>query len=124
MLSMLIFNQRETIKRRRKLRVGQTPSEAVLWEQLRGSKMGIKFRRQFGIGPYVADFYAPHARLVVEVDGSIHSVPEVQMKDAERQKFLEGLGLRVVRFTVDEVTGNMDGVLHRVRAAITQNPLL
>ena len=121
---MLIFNQRENLSFRRRLRVKQTASEELLWGQLRAAKLGIKFRRQFGIGPYIEDFYSPSVRLVVEVDGSIHEDPEVRMKDIERTKFLEGLGLIVIRFTVHEVTGNMDDVLFRIRMCLDQNPLL
>lgn len=119
----LIFNQREDKDLRRLLRSTQTESEALLWQELRGSRLGIKFRRQFGIGPYVADFYAPRARLIVEIDGSVHSDPVVQQKDRERQKDIEGLGLKVIRFTVGEITGNIEAVLRTIHAAL-QNPLL
>lgn len=85
--------------------------------------MGIKFRRQFGIGPYIVDFYAPRAQLVIEVDGSIHELEEIRVKDYERQKDIEGLGLTFLRFTSQEITGNMEAVLRTIRATL-QNPLL
>lgn len=127
----LIFNQREDIELRRTLRQEQTETEDHLWQELRGSKLGIKFRRQFGIGPYVVDFYAPRAQLVVEIDGSIHELKEVYEKDVERQNDIEGLGLRFLRFTTEEITGNMETVLRTIRLSLTppqkpshQNPLL
>jgi cyclase len=119
----LIFNQREDKALRRTLRKGQTETEELLWQELRGSRLGIKFRRQFGVGAYVVDFYAPRVRLVVEIDGSIHELKEIRQKDIKRQKDIEGLGLRFIRFTNDEITGNMEAVLRTIRTSL-QNPLL
>jgi cyclase len=118
-----IFNRREDKELRRTLRKEQTETEEMLWQELRGSRLGIKFRRQFGVGAYVVDFYAPKARLVVEIDGSIHELEEIRQKDIERQRDIEGLGLRFIRFTNDEITGNMGAVLRTIRASL-QNPLL
>ncbi|KAA0205551.1 endonuclease domain-containing protein [Candidatus Uhrbacteria bacterium] len=119
----LIFNQWEDKDLRRELRKGQTTTELLLWDRLRSSKLGVKFRRQFGIGSYVVDFYAPRARLVIEVDGSIHELEEIRVKDVERQKDIEALGLTFLRFTSQEITGNMEAVLRTIRATL-QNPLL
>ncbi|MBK8251153.1 MAG: DUF559 domain-containing protein [Polyangiaceae bacterium] len=57
----------------RRMRATPTTSEAILWEALRGSQVGVMFRRQVVIGPYIVDFCAPSVRLVVEVDGGYHS---------------------------------------------------
>jgi very-short-patch-repair endonuclease len=62
---------------------------------------GFKFRRQHAIGPYFVDFYCVQASLVIEVDGSIHDGQVDQ--DVARQQYLESLGLRVLRFTNDEI---------------------
>ena len=68
---------------------------------MRGRKLGgYKFRRQAPIGPYIADFYAPEARLVVEVDGPIHDQQEAA--DNERTRYLEARGIRVVRIRADD----------------------
>jgi very-short-patch-repair endonuclease len=77
----------------RKLRREQTASEAILWEALRNRKLeGRKFRRQHPIGKFVVDFYCNAEGLIVEVDGSIHELPEQQELDRQRQFLLESLG--------------------------------
>ena len=119
-----VFNQREDIELRRKLRKNQTGAEALLWGELRDTKLGIRFRRQFGIGPYVVDFYAPRAQLVIEIDGSIHDLDDIRANDLQRQADIEGLRLRFLRFTNNEVTGNIEAVLIQIRLFLTQNPLL
>ena len=68
-------------------------SEKKLWARLRRDALGVRFRRQVPVGPYVLDFYCPAAKLVVEVDGPLHA----QVADAKRDAFLEGLGMRVIR---------------------------
>ncbi len=57
-----------------------TKAEAILWEKIRASQLGIKVKRQYGIGPYILDFYIPKIRLAIEVDGEIHLKPDVQEK--------------------------------------------
>ena len=93
-----------------------TPAEDVLWQRLRRKALGVNFRRQHAVGPFIVDFYCPEARLVVEVDGLIHVyTPE---EDAIRQEFLETQGLRVIRFTNGEVIQFMDGVLEQIVEAL------
>jgi len=118
-----IYNQSKMIERRRILRRNQTATEKQLWKQLRGSKLGARFVRQFSIGCYVVDFYAPSRRLVVEIDGSIHELGNIKEYDLDRQANLESLGLHMLRFTVNEIVGNMNDVLSAIRSAL-QNPLL
>src|SRR5689334_5456897 len=82
----------------RQMRHEPTPAENVLWQKLR--RKGVAdagFRRQHPIDRFIVDFYCHEARLVVEVDGSIHEY--TQEEDALRQEFLESLGLRVIRFS-------------------------
>jgi very-short-patch-repair endonuclease len=119
-----IFNQREAKEVRRDLRKVQTRAEELLWNVLRGSRLGLRFRRQFGVGPYIVDFYAPRARLVIEVDGSVHDLDRVHALDVHRQRDIEALGLKFLRFTNHEITGNMEAVLLQIRLALNQNPLL
>jgi very-short-patch-repair endonuclease len=76
----------------------------------------FKFRRQHAIERFIVDFYCASARLVVEVDGPIHDyTPE---EDALRQEYLEGLGLRVIRFTNDTVLYQIDVVLQQIEATL------
>ena len=83
----------------RNLRKTMTDAELKLWFQLRGKKVaGVQFYRQKPIGPYVVDFYAPAAGLVIEVDGSQHLENGGRVRDRKRDIFLENLGLCVLRF--------------------------
>jgi very-short-patch-repair endonuclease len=75
----------------------------------------LKFRRQHSIGPFVADFYCPAAKLVIELDGSVHDSETAQQQDEERTAYLVNLGLRVVRFENREVMENLEGVLAEIR---------
>lgn len=91
-----------------------TPAEDRLWQSLRDRQIGgMKFRRQHVIGQFVVDFYCPEANLIVEVDGPIHEyTPE---EDSIRRAYLEGLGMRILRVTNDEVTHDLEAVLARIR---------
>ncbi len=100
----------------RKMRNEPTPAEDYLWQHLRNRQMtGSKFRRQQSIERFIVDFYCAEAHLIIEVDGSIHNQPN---SDAERQSMLETLGLRVIRFSNDEVFRSLDDVLEQIRAAL------
>jgi very-short-patch-repair endonuclease len=101
----------------RKLRVNFTDAEARLWRHLRDRRLaGAKFRRQFPIGPYVADFVCVEAMLIVEADGGQHA--EQVECDAARTAFLERSGYRVLRFWNDEVLRETDGVLTVIAGAL------
>ena len=109
----------------RELRHQMTPPERKLWSALRAKQLGVKFRRQHPIGPYIADFYTRDAALVVEVDGEMaHSGEERQAYDAARDAYMQNLGLNVLRFPAREVFRNLDGVIDAIRhqCAIIQTP--
>jgi very-short-patch-repair endonuclease/superfamily II DNA or RNA helicase len=96
----------------RALRASMTDAEQLLWQSLRGKQLeGFRFRKQHPIERYVLDFYCPSARLAIEVDGNQHATPEGQGSDAERTAWLEGQGIRVLRFSNREVLTNLEGVL-------------
>ena len=105
-----IFNKTEYTARRQTLRSNMTEPEKKLWQILRGKQMGVKFRRQHGIGHYIADFYCPELKLVIEVDGDSHNSADAQAYDAIRHDFMASLGITTLRFTNDEVMNNLDGV--------------
>ena len=96
-------------------RENPTSAENVLWHLLRDRQLeGYKFRRQHIIGSYIADFVCLNKKLIIEVDGLIHQIPENKKNDAERTIDLNRLGFDVIRFTNDEVTGNTDRVLSAI----------
>lgn len=87
-----------------KHRSNPTPAENALWQMLRGKKLeGYKFRREHIIGSFIADFICLDKKLIVEVDGSIHQLPDNKMSDAERTEWLNSRGFEVIRFTNEQV---------------------
>jgi very-short-patch-repair endonuclease len=97
-----------------------TRAEYGLWQELRRSSVdGVKFRRQQAIGPLIADFYCVSARLVIEVDGRVHS--HQRGADKERQAYLEGLGSSVLRFTNEDVLERMSQVLARIAEVVQEH---
>ena len=95
------------------LRSHMTHAEVCLWKYaLKARKVkGYQFRRQRPIGLYIADFICMPLKLIIEVDGSIHSMPEVKEHDTKRQAYLENLGYYVLRFTNEQVLKHMDEVI-------------
>lgn len=92
-------------------------AESLLWDRLRGRRLcGFRFRRQHSVGRFIVDFYCAERELIVEVDGPIHEY--MQEEDAIRQAFLESLGLRVIRFTNNEVISHIDDVVRRIEEAL------
>jgi very-short-patch-repair endonuclease len=100
------------LDRARLLRREMTLPERLLWREIRGRRLGPRFRRQVPMEPYVVDFYCPQARLIVEVDGEFHA--ERQVEDARRTARLESRGYRVIRFQATEILVDLDGVLERL----------
>ncbi|NMC79440.1 MAG: DUF559 domain-containing protein [Chloroflexi bacterium] len=99
------------------MRHNPTPEEDRLWQALRNKQLtGAKFRRQHAIDRFIVDFYCAEARLVVEVDGPIHQYS--QEEDATRQEFLESQGLRVLRFSNDQINQDVETVLEQIAAAL------
>jgi very-short-patch-repair endonuclease len=97
-----------------------TGPDKRLWEALRARQLkGIKFRWQHGIGPYIVDFYCPEQSLVIEVDGDSHAEDEQIQKDQRRNKYLQSLGLRVVRYRNDDIMKNLDGVLKDLQTRVS-----
>lgn len=118
-----LFKHRDLIERSRQLRKRQTPAESKLWKYLRRKGLdGRKFRRQHSIGPYIVDFYCAEEALVIELDGSAHEHLERARYDFERQQFLEGLGLRVVRFSNERVRDQIDLVVQGIRESFIETP--
>ena len=97
-------------------RSAPTLSEARLWQSLSGSQLGVGFRRQVVIGRYVADFVAPSAKLVVEVDGGFHA--RRVGADARRDRDLQRLGYRVLRVSDTAVMRQHDTVVQLIRVAL------
>jgi len=108
-------------ERARELRQRSTDSERRLWHWLRNRQIdGVKFRRQVPLGPYVVDFLAADRRLVIEIDGSQHTLQ--QDYDRRRTAWLEEQGYIVIRFWSNEVLANTEGVIEAIAAALKLRP--
>lgn len=103
--------------RARSLRRSPTPAESALWQLLRGRRfLGLKFRRQHPIGPYVVDFFCSEVGLVIEADGARH-FPRPK-RDVDRDRWLWSVGFSVLRFPNREILHTPERVLGRIRDAI------
>lgn len=102
----------------RRLRKELTPAERRLWACLRGEGLGVNFRRQHAIGPYIADFCCIKKKLVIELDGSQHL--EQAEYDQRRTEFLQTRGCRVLRFWNRDVMHDLDGVLRAILHALEE----
>jgi very-short-patch-repair endonuclease len=102
--------------RRRFLRRNMTEAELVLWQILKEKKLcGYKFRRQHSIGYYIADFYCPSERLIIELDGQHHYTPEGIEKDKERDNHLNIMDIKVLRFENSQVLNHLTEVLKIIK---------
>ena len=108
---------RLSIGRARRLRADQTIAEATLWLRLRNRSLdGFKFRRQFPVDRYIADFACLEARLIVELDGGQHS--GAMAYDRARTEVLEHAGFRVLRIWNNLVLTEIDNVLQTIAAEL------
>ena len=114
--------RRPEVTTARKLRRDMSLPEVLLWQRLRGSKAGLKFRRQHPIGDYVVDFYCREAALVIEVDGEAHSHGDRPTRDDRRDGFLEMNGYKVLHIPASEVLADVDRVADAI-GALVASPL-
>ena len=99
----------------RKNRNNPTEAESLLWNYLKCDGLGVTFKRQHIIGDYIADFACISRRLIVELDGEYHQIPEQKASDDLRAEWLESRGYTVLRFTNNELFNGIDHVLDKIR---------
>lgn len=98
-----------------------TKAERVLWEKLKAKKLdGHKFRFQHPIGKFIADFYCNKKKLIIEIDGGYHFEKEQEELDAARTAWLEMRGIKVIRFTNEDVMKNLDEVLVKIQVILEE----
>ena len=118
-----IHNEASQKLLRQSLRNNATSAEAILWRALKGKQIdGLKFRRQFGVGPYVIDFYCPEIRLGIELDGGVHKTSYTNEYDEMRTKFLNENRIRVMRFDNEVVYNNVEGIIEAIKGARSDHP--
>lgn len=95
-----------------------TEAENKLWERLRNKQLGVKFRRQYSIGPYFVDFYCPEKRFVIEIDGKHHK--NRKEYDEYRTNYLNTLNINLVRFWNDEIINSIDVVIEKIEISLLE----
>ena len=104
------------------MRKNLTEAERAMWNILRKFRhIGFPFRRQHPIEFYIADFYCHKLRLVIEVDGEIHTEQDIQSHDEGRTGELERFGIKVLRFTNSQILLNSDLVVEKINATIKES---
>ena len=98
----------------KQLRNNMTGTVEILWMHLRAGINRYKFRRQHPIGNYIVDLFCFKAKLIIEIDGSVHNKVEIKEDDINRQKELESLGHTVIRFTNIEIHKQVETVLNKI----------
>ncbi len=100
------------------LRKNMTDAEIILWQFLKVGIKGLKFRRQHPLGFYIADFYCHKIKLIIELDGSIHHLPDIKEHDEIRQKNLESEGFHIIRFSNHQVMKEIEIVLDKIEKSV------
>ena len=121
---LLYLNTEQKIRKYAKtLRKNETNAEKILWKLLKSRKCeGLKFRRQHPMHYYVADFYCHEERLIIELDGGIHSEQNIKEQDENRTAELERHGIRILRFSNEQVINNVVEVLSKIKEFVDKHP--
>ena len=119
---MLYYGNRELVKKARVLRSHMTLAEIILWSRLRSKKIaGHKFRRQQPIFNYIVDFYCDELKLIIEVDGEIHSLNEKPKSDLKRDNILKINGYHIIRLSNFEVETELNHAINKIISYISEN---
>jgi very-short-patch-repair endonuclease len=111
----------DIFRKAKELRRYETESEKRLWAKLcRNQLIGLKFRRQHPINRFIVDFYCVKIKLVIEVDGNIHEIPENKVYDIGRSQILNDFGIKVIRFTNEEFIEDIEKVIKNIEKNVIQ----
>ena len=102
----------------RELRANSTDAEKALWQKIRGQQLGARFRRQHIIEPFIVDFYCVEVKLAIELDGGQHGEAKDKRYDEQRARYLESMGIFILRFWNNDVLRNIDGVMSAIAVRI------
>ena len=109
------LNNQRLKDRRRELRKNQTPAEKLIWQYVRNRRLGgFRFLRQYSVDPYILDFYCPAKKLGIELDGGQHRARDGSLYDQERDSYLQGFGITILRFQNEEAIENTQQVLDEI----------
>jgi very-short-patch-repair endonuclease len=110
-----LYNNVQKKDLRKKLRSGIGLPEIILGRELKSSKLGKKFRRQYGVGSHSIDFYCPELRLGIELDGNTHDNEQSFDYDQKRTTFIEKQNIRTIRYQNKDVLNNLSGVIEDIK---------
>ena len=112
----MFYNAKPTIFEKAKiLRSNMTYAEMKLWEMLKKKQvLGLRFRAQHPIHIFIADFYCHSLKIVIEVDGNVHDIPEQKEYDIGREAEINQFGIKVIRFTNNQVLNDIDMVIDQI----------
>ena len=116
------FGNKELVKKARVLRNNMTRAEIVLWSRLRSRQInGYKFRRQQPLYDYIVDFYCHNLKLIIEVDGEMHSLLENKKYDSKRDNILKINGYHIIRLSNVEVETEINSAINKIISYISEN---
>jgi very-short-patch-repair endonuclease len=116
------YGNRELVRRARVLRSNMTRAEIILWSRLRSKQInGYKFRRQQPLFDYIVDFYCEDLKLIIEVDGEIHSFSEKTSYDSKRDSILKINGYHIIRLSNFEVETEINSAINKIISYISEN---
>ncbi len=111
-------NSHLLLDKAKQMRNNPTEAENILWQELRNQNLGDKFRRQHLIDDFIVDFVCLSKKVVVEVDGGYHLAQEQKEYDEQRTIILNKKGFKVIRFKNEEVIGNIEAVLSKIKSEL------
>jgi very-short-patch-repair endonuclease len=115
------YDNRELVRKARVLRSNMTKAEIILWSRIRSKQIdGYKFRRQQPIFNYIVDFYCFELKLIIEVDGPIHSINDSKIDDLKRDNIFKINGFHILRLTNSEVETNIDSATSKIKLLISR----
>lgn len=117
MAKMYTYRNANYLKEKRQfLRTEANLAEKILWKHLRREQMGYKFRRQYSIGNVIADFCSVPIQLIIEIDGWTHDSEKTKTKDTKKEWLLESYGYKILRFTNEQIYGDIEPVLREIKS--------
>ena len=117
------FNRHDQKDKRQALRREAPPAQEVLWMRLRRRAVGgARFRHQYSVGPFVADFSCPAHKLALEIDGPTYNVADGRDYDAGRQQLIETAGISFLRFTTARIYNDLDAVVAEIAGVVPEPP--
>lgn len=99
------------LKMAKKMSKNMTPPEKALWNMLKNKQLGVPWHKQSPMYGYIADFWCPQARLIVEADGGTHLKASAVKHDKKRDRVMKSKGIKTIRFTAQEIKNNLSAVV-------------